>query len=82
MTFKQDWNSEILCQFWATLYIDEEHKVFHYRCDYRQFSRLLGFNRDDRTTPSLYDLYPNGVGILLRQLSILIQPKQMARQMV
>jgi hypothetical protein len=34
----------------------------HYRCDYRQFSRLLGFNRDDRTTPSLYDLYPNGAG--------------------
>jgi len=69
MTFKHDWNSEILCQFWATLYIDEEHKVLHwmteglhYRCDYRQFSRLLGFNRDDRAAPSLYDRYPDGAG--------------------
>lgn len=33
----------------------------HYRCDYHQFS-CLGFHRQDRATPSLYDLYPNGAG--------------------
>jgi hypothetical protein len=34
----------------------------HYRCDYRQFSRLLGFDHHDREALSLYDHYPNGVG--------------------
>jgi hypothetical protein len=34
----------------------------HYRCDYHQFSRLLGFDHVDREALSLYDHYPNGVG--------------------
>lgn len=69
MTFKHHWNTEILMQFWVTLYIDEENKVLHwlteglhYRCSYIQFSRLLGFDRSDREAPSIYDYYASGVG--------------------
>jgi hypothetical protein len=69
MTFKHSWSTEIICQFWVTVHIDSQHKVLHwmtnglhYRCDYRQFSRLLGFDHHDREALSLYDHYPNGVG--------------------
>lgn len=68
MTFQHSWNEEIICQFWATLWIDSEHKVLHwmtasehFHCDYTTFSRLLGFNHVDRAAPSLCSLYPDSV---------------------
>jgi len=69
MTFKHVWNLEVICQFWATVYIDVEHKIFHSmteglhcHCDYHQFSCLLRFDHHDHDAPSLYGHYPNGVG--------------------
>jgi hypothetical protein len=29
MTFKHSWNTEIICQFWAIVCIDPQHKVLH-----------------------------------------------------
>jgi hypothetical protein len=35
----------------------------HYQCDYRTFSRLLGFDHHDRDAPSLFDIFVNGYDI-------------------
>jgi hypothetical protein len=32
----------------------------HYRCDYRTFSHLLGFDHHDHDAPSLFDIFVNG----------------------
>jgi hypothetical protein len=70
MTFQKPWNAEIICQFWATLWIDAEWKVLHwmtqgthYHCDYKTFSRLLGFDHLDREVPSLFDIFGQGVDL-------------------
>jgi hypothetical protein len=64
MTFQHNWNDEIICQFYAILWIDSQNLVLHwltqgvhYRCDYRTFSRLLGFTSEDRAASSLFDIY-------------------------
>jgi hypothetical protein len=68
MTFQHNWNEEIICQFYATLWIDSQNLVLHwltqgvhYRCDYQTFSRLLGFTSEDRAASSLFDIYPDYV---------------------
>jgi hypothetical protein len=68
MTFQHNWNDEIICQFYATLWIDSQNLVLHwltqgihYRCDYRTFSRLLGFTAEDRGASSLFDIFLDSV---------------------
>jgi hypothetical protein len=53
ITFRKNWNNEIIAQFFATLYIEErmgDTRKFHWMTEgrryvitYEQFARLFGF---------------------------------------
>jgi hypothetical protein len=56
MTFKKNWNNEVIAQFYATLYVEEhgDTSKLHWMTEgqwfevsYAQFARLLGFGRND-----------------------------------
>ena len=64
MEFRKHWNNKIICQFYASYHherdstgaIDIVHwtiKDKHYKVDFITFSRLLGLNEYDRTSPEL-----------------------------
>ena len=64
MEFRKHWNNEIICQFYASYHherdsidaIDIIHWTSegkHYKVDFITFSRLLGLNEYDRTSPEL-----------------------------
>jgi aromatic ring-cleaving dioxygenase len=49
MSFKYDWNEEIICQFYATFYFDADRQKLmwmtarqRYECIVRRFARMLG----------------------------------------
>jgi hypothetical protein len=65
MQFQKHWNNEIICQFYASYHhkrdptgsIDIVHWTTegkHYKVDFITFSRLLGLNDYDRTSPELF----------------------------
>ena len=54
MEFQQDWNSNVIAQFYATLYVEEDMKRMHwmiegswYSVDYNTFAALLGCLEED-----------------------------------
>ena len=54
MSFRYNWNEEVLAQFYATffydIYTDEIHWVtdgWHYRVDFVTFSQILGFGEEE-----------------------------------
>jgi hypothetical protein len=56
LTFKKDWNNEVIVEFYATVYFEEhgDTRRLHwmnegqwYEVSYAQFARLLGFGRKD-----------------------------------
>ena len=62
--FRKHWNNEIICQFYGSYHherdstgaIDIIHwsaEGKHYKVDFITFSRLLGLNEYDRTSPEL-----------------------------
>jgi len=62
MSFKYDWNREILAQFHATYFWnrdnDEVHWMTdgtHYRIDFITFCRILGFGNDHRTYSRIHN---------------------------
>jgi hypothetical protein len=62
MSFRYDWNEEILAQFHATYYwnkvTDELHWMtdgHHYHIDFVTFSWILGFGRVHRTYSCIHD---------------------------
>jgi hypothetical protein len=62
MSFRYDWNKEILAQFHATYFwnkeSDETHWMTngrHYRVDYVTFSQILGFGHAHMTYPCIHD---------------------------
>jgi hypothetical protein len=62
MEFCKPWNSEIICQFYATYYLDiSNHSIHwttegkHYKLDSVTFSRLLGFGKEVRKLPRILD---------------------------
>jgi hypothetical protein len=62
MSFRYDWNEEILAQLHATYYwnkvTDELHWMTdgcHYHIDFVTFSRILGFGRGHRTYSRIHD---------------------------
>lgn len=55
LDFRKPWNSEIICQFYASYHLDSSTRTIHwttegnhYKVDAITFSRLLGFGSDDR----------------------------------
>ena len=61
---RKHWNNEIICQFYASYHhktdstgvVDIIHQTTegkHYKVDFITFSRLLGLNEYDRTSPEL-----------------------------
>ena len=62
MSFRYNWNEEVLAQFHATffysIYIDEIHWMTegqHYRVDFVTFSRILGFGEEERGFTYIHD---------------------------
>jgi hypothetical protein len=62
MNFNCDWNEEVVAQFYATLYVDRENKIFHWTLQgkrfsvgYAQFASILGFPSTDLNKPKLHD---------------------------
>ena len=54
MEFQHDWNTEVVAQFYATLYVEEDERHMHwmlegqwYSVDYDAFVALLDFSNDD-----------------------------------
>ena len=54
MEFQHDWNTEVVAQFYATLYVEEDERRMHwmlegqwYSVDYDTFAALLGFPEED-----------------------------------
>ena len=54
MEFVHDWNSEVIAQFYATLFVEEEPRCMHwmlegqwYSVDYDAFAAFLGFLEED-----------------------------------
>jgi len=54
MEFWQDWNTRVIGQFYATLFVEEEARRMHlmlegkwYSVDYDAFATLLGFSEKD-----------------------------------
>ena len=54
MEFQHDWNTEVVAQFYATLFIEEDDRRMHwmlegqwYSVDYDVFATHLGFSEDD-----------------------------------
>ncbi|TVU43997.1 hypothetical protein EJB05_03421, partial [Eragrostis curvula] len=63
MSIQKDWNNEIIDQFFATLYVEENDRVskFYWMTEgrwfevsYAQFARILGFGRYDANRPHLH----------------------------
>jgi hypothetical protein len=55
MSFKYDWNIEVLAQFHATFFHEDSLETIHwmieavhYKIDFTTFARLFGFSKDDR----------------------------------
>jgi hypothetical protein len=55
MSFKYDWNIEVLAQFHATFFYEDSKETIHwmtegvhYKIDFTTFARLFGFSKDDR----------------------------------
>jgi hypothetical protein len=55
MSFKYDWNIEVLAQFHATFFHEDNKETIHwmtegvhYKVDFTTFARLFGFSKDDR----------------------------------
>jgi hypothetical protein len=55
MSFKYDWNIEVLAQFNATFFHEDNKETIHwmtegvhYKIDFVTFARLFGFNKEDR----------------------------------
>jgi hypothetical protein len=55
MSFKYDWNIEVLAQFHATFFHEDSKETIHwmtegvhYKIDFITFARLFGFSKDDR----------------------------------
>jgi hypothetical protein len=55
MSFKYDWNIEVLAQFHATFFYEDNKETIHwmtkgvhYKVDFTTFARLFGFSKDDR----------------------------------
>ena len=62
MSFRYNWNEEVLAQFHATffysIYTDEIHWMTegrHYRVDFVTFSRILGFGEEGRGFTYIHD---------------------------
>jgi hypothetical protein len=62
MGFRYDWNREILAQFHATYFWDQEEDEIHWMTDGRHykvnfvtFSRILGFGYDHRRLSNIHD---------------------------
>ena len=54
MEFQHDWNIEVVAQFYATLFVEEDVRRMHwmlegqwYSVDYNAFAALLGFSEED-----------------------------------
>ena len=54
MKFQHDWNTEVVAQFYATLFVEEDERRMHwmlegqwYSVDYDVFAAQLGFSEDD-----------------------------------
>ena len=50
MEFQHDWNTKVIAQFYATLYVEEDERRMHwmlegqwYNVDYIAFAAVLGF---------------------------------------
>jgi hypothetical protein len=55
MSFKYDWNIEVLAQFHATFFHEDNKETIHwmtegvhYKIDFVIFARLFGFSKEDR----------------------------------
>jgi hypothetical protein len=55
MSFKYDWNIEVLAQFHPTFFHEDSKETIHwmtegvhYKVDFTTFARLFGFSKDDR----------------------------------
>jgi hypothetical protein len=55
MSFKYDWNIEVLAQFHTIFFYEDSKETIHwmtkgvhYKIDYTTFARLFGFSKDDR----------------------------------
>ena len=62
MGFRHDWNKEVIGQFHATLYYDDEEDALHwmtegvhYKVDFVTFARLLGFGKKDREADLIHE---------------------------
>ena len=62
MSFRYNWNEEVLAQFHPTffysIYTDEMHWMTegrHYRVDFMTFSRILGFGEEERGFTYIHD---------------------------
>jgi len=61
MSFKHDWNTEIVAQFYATLYVDSD-RVMHwmtageyFSVEYAVFAGYLGFDEEDHARDKIHD---------------------------
>jgi len=55
LSFRKPWNNEVICQFYASYYLDNTNNTIHwttegvhYKVDALTFSLLLGLGRKDR----------------------------------
>jgi hypothetical protein len=63
LTFKKDWNNEVIAQFYATVYFEEhgDTRKFHwmtksqwYKVSYSHFTRLFGYGQKDASRPRIH----------------------------
>ena len=62
MSFNYHWNEEVVAQFYATLYVDQPGKKFHwmlqgerFSISYHRFATILGFPDADLRRPKIHD---------------------------
>lgn len=62
MKFKYDWNTEVICQFFATYYFDGANDTIHwltegvcYKIDFVSFARLLALGAKDRASSKIHN---------------------------
>jgi hypothetical protein len=83
MSFKYDWNEEIICQFYATFYFDADGQKLmwmtarqRYECIVRRFARMLGLEHQLTMEPEAR-IHTYNV-LKLEQMQFMYAPDTMA----
>ena len=65
LSFRKPWNNEVICQFYASYYLDNANNTIHwttegvhYKVDALTFFHLLGLGCKDRQDPRISDMQP------------------------